>query len=681
MNEVIYTVEGTEHNYPEFLNAIESNFNRVAQGNLPLFKTNTEELFDVFLKGLPEQDRQHYTCRACKHFVERFGDLVTLTEDGVMKSAIWDTTDIPQYFLKAVKEMKKTVEKSKVVGVFLSDERVLGTPKTGEWKHMAVELPCGRMSASRLKNASQLMAEKREEFGMLNRGLAEFSSETVETALTILQSEALYRSDRFVGVANFLKGLHDKCSSAKNGKVRDNIVWYAVAKAPQGYCHVKSSMIGTLLDDINSGYSFDIIKRRFDEKMETYMRSQATPTENAIFQAEKVVAKLGIAESLERRYATIEEIPEFLWKKKEKKVATKAKKGGVFGHIPTVESQSATTNELNLPTSVMTWEKFKRTVLPTADKIEAKVDNLGRLMAMIMASDPTTPNILQWDNPFSWYYHKGIDGEIKRRVEEAGGRYENNEIRCSLIWEGLTDLDLHCKTPKGEHIYYSQKRTYRCGGYLDLDMNGVDESSETPVENMRWADNAPEGRYQFYVHNYDERVNRHMGTPFKVELEIDGEIYTYHGQPLLGGRRVTVFEFDYKKGQKPVISTSSVSHSVENSWNVEANSFVEVKGITTSPNLWGERPVTHTGNHTFFLLDGCKDLSEGKGRGFFNEMLKPELREIRKTLEAYTANTPIEGADEATACGLGFSKDSDWDLTLKVTTGNSTRVVKIDRFD
>ena len=75
------------------------------------------------------------------------------------------------------------------------------------------------------------------------------------------------------------------------------------------------------------------------------------------------------------------------------------------------------------------------------------------------------------------------------------------------------------------------------------------------------------------------------------------------------------------------------------------------------------------------------DASEGKGRGFFNETLKSELRQIRKTLEAYTATTAIEGADNATACGVGYSKDIEWNLTVKVTANNSTRTIKIDRWD
>ncbi|MNP27357.1 hypothetical protein D3C76_1202590 [compost metagenome] len=109
--------------------------------------------------------------------------------------------------------------------------------------------------------------------------------------------------------------------------------------------------------------------------------------------------------------------------------------------------------------------------------------------------------------------------------------------------------------------------------------------------------------------------------------------------------------------------------------------FVEVEGITKSPNMWGENNVTHVGEHVFFLIKDCKDLSEGLGRGFFNETLKSELVQYRRVLEAYTAQTPIEGVEEASACGVGYSKDSEWNVTLKVTSNGNTRLYKVDRWD
>lgn len=38
----------------------------------------------------------------------------------------------------------------------------------------------------------------------------------------------------------------------------------------------------------------------------------------------------------------------------------------------------------------MTWEKFQRTVMQTADKIEVMVDNPNRLMALVTAVDETS---------------------------------------------------------------------------------------------------------------------------------------------------------------------------------------------------------------------------------------------------------------------------------------------------
>lgn len=679
INSIKDKYDNSNDQYPHFSEIIKERF--ATFSSKPLFTTDADGGFDAFLEGLPLEARQHYTCKCCRNFVNRFGGLVSISEDGEINSALWDEDNIPDFFVEAVKALKKIVLNSRVTGVFVSKERTLGQPHSGGWSHMSVTLPVNKVYSSRLKTAGQEMADKKEDFRILTAGLTEYPLEAVEQAVTLLESESLYRSDKVLGVAKFLQVLHTKHQNIRNNQTRDNITWMAVANAPSGFCHVKSSMIGTLLDDIVNGLPFDSIRRRFAEKMSpsNYMRAQVAPSQGNIEQAEKIVEKLGIANSLQRRYATIEEVPETIWKNKGsfvKKGDVKAE--GVFGNITPKEKTNTVSSRVDLPSVVMTWDKFQRTVMPSAESIEVKIDNPNRFMALVTASDDTAPNILQWDNAFSWYYYGGIDGEIKRRVESAGGQYENNEIRCSLIWEGYTDLDLHCVTPKGDHIYYGDKRS-RCNGWLDIDMNGGGHRDYSPVENIRWSEGeARNGTYRFYVHNYCERGKGN--TPFKVELEVNGKIYSYHGVAGGDGYQQDVFLFNYIKGQHPEIVNSN-SYSSDDAWNVSVNSFVKVNGITNSPNLWGEEKVTHTGHHIFFLLDGCKDLSEGKGRGFFVETLKPELYEVRKTLEAYTANTPIVGIEAASASGVGYSKDSEWNLIVKVTTNSSTRLIKIDRWD
>lgn len=659
--------------YDVFIENLKNHFGQSVAGGKKLFKTNATGLNQLYLSNIIENKRQEFTCDACNDFLERFGGLVIIDENGKVKSALWDVSYAPPMFVEGVAAMQQAVMNSEVIGVFSSNELKLGKACTGLFSHMSVDMESYNLAG----NAEQVMAKKLQDFEMLNRAVEEYSLSAVQQAIAIIQSESLFRGEKVVDRANWFKDTIVKINKANSSKQKKNLIWLSVATAPEGFCHIRGKMLGELLEDIQAGLEVSNVVKRFNTKMDDYMRSQTSPTENAIYEAEKIIEKQGLKDSLPRRYAWFDEIPSFLWKNRANaKTASMNKAGGVFSHI--TPKKKVAPSGMELPSAVMTWEKFKRTVLPTADNIEVLVDDMRRLMALVTAQNKKAPNMLLWDNLFSWYYHGGMDANlIKKRVENAGGRYENNEIRASLIWGSYTDLDLHVMTPIGEHISFA-KLEDSLGGKLDIDMNANGVMSSEPVENVRWVNNAPEGRYVIFVHNYTERGTGN--TPFKVELEVLGRKYAFESSLIQKGK-VIAFEFDYVKGQQPKFIRTN--HTCENDWAipVDANNFVKVNGITTSPNLWGVKKVPHAGTHIFFLLDGVKDLSNGKGRGFFNETLKSELHSIRKTLESYTANTPILGADEASACGVGYSKEFDWNLTVRVTSNNTTRIINIDRWD
>lgn len=663
------------HHYKQLEENMQKEFHQLLCENQPLFKVSlTDDLWLHYLELLELSSRQQYNCSCCKAFIRKYGDLVILTEDGQIKSALWHPETVPDYFKAAVTQLKKVVEASSIKTVFYSDQRQLGTPFSGERSHLSLMLPKHYVSKSALKTANQLMAEKKAEFQLFEATLHMYSRDSVSTMKTLIDSGALYRSERFIGMISWFAGAQQVILKEKDALVRERLMWRYIAKAKTGYCHLKNSMIGTLLDDYQEGINTDELIRRYNDKMDPsqYMRAQSAPTEGALIEAEKLVEKLGITDALDRRFARLDEIPEFIWRSPEKKVE-KQKMGLFSGIIPKIPKVKI----VDWPITTMTWKKFSETFLPQVNKIEARVDDTNRLMSLVTENIPDSKSIFQWDNPFSWYYHGGVDGEIKRRVQEAGGRYEENDIRCSLIWENRTDLDLHCLTPAGKHIFYNRKR--ETNGWLDVDMN-VRGETMYPVENIRWTKGeGVEGNYRFYVHNYRDRSNG-WGTPFKVELEVAGQVYTYQGELSVTDAQETVFEFIYKKGKLAKMLTSNQSREYD-TWNLTQGTFVEVTGITKSPNLWGERNWKQSGNHIFFLLKGCRDESQGKGRGFFNEMLIPELREIRKTLEIYSAMTPIKATEMATACGLGFSKEAEWNVLLKISIDGMERLIKIDRFD
>lgn len=410
MNEV--DTQRENDGYGELLAGIRRSFDEaVRDGEEPLFTTNATGLYDMILSELPAQARQHYDCNACRHFVNRYGGLVRIDDRGEIHPVMWGF-EPPAFFAKAVASVAVEVENSKVTGAFVTSERKLGTPKTGSWTHMAVDTPKKMVYSNLLKTAHQQASEKSEDYKMLNNAMSKYQKGTVEAAVNLLRSEALYRSEKVLGVAEWFLGVLND-TEGKRSRLRSNIVWKKAATAPVGFCHVSSSMIGTLLDDIEDGLSLEDVKSRFAEKMNPtqYQRPKAAPSAGNVAQAERIVEKLGIANFLKRRYARLDEI-QTIWRPIPVKKAGGVS-AGVFARVATKEQQRESPNAMSGPTVTITWEKFRRTVLGSARKIEFYVPGKEECYtAILTAEDQEAPPIILWDteenrNPFSWYVYSG----------------------------------------------------------------------------------------------------------------------------------------------------------------------------------------------------------------------------------------------------------------------------------
>ena len=406
-----------EHDgYEELLARIRREFGEnTKDGKTPLFTTDAGELYGLLLGCIPKEARQHYNCNACRHFVNRYGGLVKIDEKtGKQTPVMWPET-VPPFFADAVKKIRRKVSTATVTGVFITSGRVLGTPMTGRWKHMAVKIPESMVYRNRLKNTFQEAADKLEDYRLLAAAIGNYRIETVETAVSLLRTESLYRSEKVLGVAEwFLEVLRLlKGEQGTRNKSARNIIWYKAATAPTGFCHISSGMIGTLLDDIEAGYDYDVVSRKFAEKMNPlqYQRPKAAPTAGNVARAEKIVEKLGIANSLKWRYARLDEI-RVIWKPKQDGKA-KAASAGVFAGVATKDQKQTAPNRMYGPAIPITWEKFQRTVLGSARKIEFDVPSgLENYTAILTAENQEAPPIILWDteesrNPFSWYVYSG----------------------------------------------------------------------------------------------------------------------------------------------------------------------------------------------------------------------------------------------------------------------------------
>jgi hypothetical protein len=370
-------------------------------------------LYDVFLGALTPELAVENSCGTCRAFMKRYGGAVVVGVDGKATSALWSANGAPPQYAKAVAAIAAEVERRPITSVFRSNASSWGFPERGSWSHLAVIPPEHQVhSPSALATTGQYVAAKNADRETLARAVAEFPHPVVKKAVALLRTEQLYRSDAILGAGSWLLELHKKIDTVHGRgeaaqRRRENLIWLAAATAPAGYCHVKSGMIGTLLSDFAADLPFDSVKRRFAEKMNPlqYRRPTAAPTAAMIARAERVIAELRAAGSLERRFAKLADVCP-IWSP----AMDAPQPEGVFGHLVPAEKHRGAT-DLDAEPVTMTWEKFARTVLPGVERIEFAVPQANTSYgAMVTAANPEAPPIVQWDtldnrNPVTWYVY------------------------------------------------------------------------------------------------------------------------------------------------------------------------------------------------------------------------------------------------------------------------------------
>lgn len=375
-------------------------------------------LFDHYLAHISPSKRQVHNCATCRSFMKRYGGLVTVSKKGKIKSAIWNEDDYEGDYEAVITGMRQEVESASIKGVFLTKEVNLGTSWTGYyaepvWNHLHVQVPKHLIFSHPLKSAKQIMALKRDQYKYMVRAINDFSIDTVNQAVALLESNSMFRADAVLGPAKFFQETLLERAGTANRQYRANLLWKRVATAPDGFLRPRSSMIGTLLEDLQSGMKFDLVKKRFAEKMDPtkYMTPQVAPKAGNIKQAETVIAKLNAAGALERRFARLDEI-QTIWAPKPVRAARDADEGGVFSHVKAKSTAPAKSADLQpmkgMTPAIMTWTVFRQKVLADAVRIQVHVPQRAGYGAYTAPVYEDAEPILQWDsmeqrNPYAWY--------------------------------------------------------------------------------------------------------------------------------------------------------------------------------------------------------------------------------------------------------------------------------------
>lgn len=686
--------------FRDFVKAIQKNLQQMSKDSSRLFTVNvdTEELYNLYLDSFPAgtneiyRERREYDCSCCRHFIRDVGNVVSI-KNGELHT-IWGINPVSDDKYNVVAAALDAYVKQKAVsGVFFKKEKRIGTPenremlptgKINKYEHFFVDLPeiCIFKECYGHTLEGDL-SQFRDVRNVFKRSLDEISKEAVDTVLELIAQNSLYKG------AEWKKQLTEfKNYQKEYGKLTDEQkelwIWEKSIAAGAVIGKIRNHSIGTLLVNISEGMDLDLAVRKYEQIVApvNYKRPKAIFTKKMLEDAKKTITELGYMDSLQRRFATLDDITvnNILFSNKDaaKRIT------GAMDLFDEMEQDVAIDPKRFSKVEEISAEDFIKNVLPVAKELEVYLENkhIQNMVSLIAPEVADAKTMFKWNNGMSWAYTGNItDSDIKENVKAAGGSV-TGVVRFSIQWNDKdgkdnSDLDAHCIEPKGgEHIYFGCRKSLRTRGELDIDITQpVDQcraSNGVAVENITYPSKEYmiPGTYKFFVNQFAYRGSQ----GFKAEIEVNGEIHSYeYNAPVRGNVDVAEVILDqsgnFKVVDKLPGNCATISKDV---WGIKTLQFTPVSVVCYSPNYWDEQKgIGH--QHLFFMLKDC--INPEEPNGYYNEFLKPELEQHRRVFEALGAKAHVKDVDDQLS-GVGFSLTKRNDLIIKVK-GATERVLKI----
>lgn len=686
--------------FKDFVKAIQKNLQQMSKDSSRLFTVNvdTEELYNLYLDSFPAgtneiyRERREYDCSCCRHFIRDVGNVVSI-KNGELHT-IWGINPVSDDKYNVVAAALDAYVKQKaVLGVFLKKEKRIGTPenremlptgKINKYEHFFVDLPeiCIFKECYGHTLEGDL-SQFRDVRNVFKRSLDEISKEAVDTVLELIAQNSLYKGAEWKKQLTEFKN-YQKEYGKLTDKQKELWIWEKSISAGAVIGKIRNHSIGTLLVNISEGMDLDLAVRKYEQIVApvNYKRPKAIFTKKMLEDAKKTITELGYMDSLQRRFATLDDITvnNILFSNKDaaKRIT------GAMDLFDEMEQDVAIDPKRFSKVEEISAEDFIKNVLPVAKELEVYLENkhIQNMVSLIAPEVADAKTMFKWNNGMSWAYTGNItDSDIKENVKAAGGSV-TGIVRFSIQWndgngKDNSDLDAHCLEPQGgDHIYFSHKISRYTGGELDIDITDpiyqCKSNGGVAVENITYPskERMKPGTYKFYVNQYSFRNSQ----GFKAEVEVNGEIHSYeYNTPVRGNVDVAEVILDqsgnFKVVDKLPGNCATISKDV---WGIKTLQFTPVSVVCYSPNYWDEQKgIGH--QHLFFMLKDC--INPEEPNGYYNEFLKPELEQHRRVFEALGAKAHVKDVDDQLS-GVGFSLTKRNDLIIKVK-GATERVVKV----
>ncbi len=664
--------------FKQFADSINKKFLELSTlGTLLRVNVSKEALWETYQGAFPTEhnqifrERRTHECNTCYSFIKRLGPVVGVINGQV--DSIWNVQNLPEPYQTVANQMHALVTSANISSVFLSDERVAGKEYNIEeteagnirWDHFYADINQAFISQNVVADSGEISSIVE----VFIRGLNEFSIETLQSVIDLCDS--IYRGEEFKPtVESFLRAKLNY-ESAPNKTV---FIWTAYKFHP---AKIRNTAIGTLIIDVQAGVDLEEAVSKYEKVVAptNYKRTTAIVTESMKKQALEFININGLRDSLPRRHAKLSDISvnNVLFANSNSQAVMKDSIDSILDAVVTKSTE--------VPTKAVevTIDQFLQNVLPNSKNIELLLENrlTPNFVSLVAPVNPEAPNMLKWNNNFSWSYAGEMtDSYLTKRVEAAGGRTDG-VFRFTHSWNELEPnqslMDLHvfmpgCDVPTigggpnvpGRRVGWNHREDTASGGKQDVDYTSAAPKDYVPVENITFPtlSKMPEGVYTCKIHNWSFR---NTGGKGRAEIAINGEVYQYIYPKTRNEEWVTIAEVTLSNGVFSINHKIPLENSSKKVWEVDTKQYQKVSTIMLSPNHWDGQQIGN--KHYFFMLDGCNN--PDPVRGFYNEFLSDEFRPNRKVFEVLSGSMKCTPEKDQLS-GLGFSSTQSNEVFVKV---------------
>jgi len=373
-----------------------------------------DELYQLYLASFPTVElRQEHTCSCCKAFFRNYGNLVLLDANGETQSLLFaPVREAPEQYNDFIAGAQTLLRNTKVERLFFFNtprQSIIGEAQKGGYDHFCFHLQRILAPRDSYKTAYQNSAEYAEDVRLIQESTWKISATTVAKAKVLFENDGDLSRTTWKDILPEFQQVVETYRGIKDNNMRANYLLALSTTARKGLLRIGQTVLGQYLKDLQDGMPEAQARAKFLRMVDPkdYMRPKAAPSSQTVAHAEKIVAEMGLKDSLRRRSLRRDELVHTLWRKPEMKAADE---GGVFGAVKTKDPMPST----NLPTvdggRISLAALLVKIFSSPIEKVEVYLPYtaIKNLCSFVTEAVPGSKPILQWDhedrrNPVSRY--------------------------------------------------------------------------------------------------------------------------------------------------------------------------------------------------------------------------------------------------------------------------------------